>query len=156
MHSRIFQVSTEPIDKADYIKESDYYDHWFTKSIADYVDDDCYRDEDLKWLEDCYENEGIKFGVDSNGEYLIIENKEVYFANSFKRFRKLLDKIKDVTLQDFVEGIHEIYSLKSAYEDKFGFYMELDGWGLITMDSFVRGCPENVKYYIGKSIDYHY
>ena len=48
MHSRIFQVSEKPIDKADYIGESDYWDHWFTNSVADYVSEDCYRDEDLK------------------------------------------------------------------------------------------------------------
>lgn len=34
MHSRIFQVSMEPIKETDYICEADYYDHWFTNKIG--------------------------------------------------------------------------------------------------------------------------
>lgn len=155
MHSRIFQVSTEPIDKADYITESDYYDHWFTHSIADYVNGNCYRDEDLKWLEDCYDEKGIKFGVDDNGEYLIIESKKAYFENSFNKFMETLDKIKNYTIDDFAQGFFEMWILKESYEDKFGFYMDTEDNGLITIDSFVRTYPENVKVYIGGTIDYH-
>jgi hypothetical protein len=149
-------VSTRPIDKADYITESDYYDHWFTHSIADYVNEDCYRDEDLKWLEDCYDEKGIKFGVDNSGEYLIIESKKAYFENSFNKFMETLDKIKNYTIDDFAQGFFEMWILKKSYEDKFGFYMDTEDNELITMDSFVRTYPENVKVYIGGTIDYHY
>lgn len=156
MHSRIFQVSTRPIDKADYITESDYYDHWFTHSIADYVNEDCYRDEDLKWLEDCYDKKGIKFGVDNHGEYLIIESKVKYFDEAYKRFKKLLERISECDITHFIDGINEFWSLKNVYEERFGFYMQTDDDGPITIDSFVRTYPENVKVYIGGTIDYHY
>ena len=156
MHSRIFQVSTRPIDKADYITESDYWDHWFTHSIADYIDGDCYRDEDLKWLEDCYDEKGIKFGVDNNGEYLIIESKVKYFDEAYKRFKKLIKTISECGITHFINGIDEFWDLKNVYEDKFGFYMQTDDDGLMTMDNFIRTYPENVKVYIGGTIDYHY
>lgn len=156
MHSRIFQVSTNPIKKENYTDESEYYDHWFTRSVADYVSSYCFRNEDLKWFEDCYENQGIKFGVDDNGEYLVIQNKQKYFENSFHRFMEAVDKIKNYTINDFANGFNEMDCLKDAYEDKYGFYMEADGYGLITIDSFVRQCSENIKYYIGAIIDYHY
>lgn len=156
MHSRIFQLSTNPIKKEDYTDESEYYDHWFTKSVADYVIDSDYRDEDLKWLEDCYENQGIEFGKDDNGEYLIIKSKHKYFENSFTKFMETINKIKNYTIDDFINGFFEMWHLKNAYEDKYGFYTDVEDYGLITMDEFVRKFSENVKFYIGGTLDYHY
>ena len=136
MHSRIFQVSEKPIDKADYIEESNYWDHWFIGSVADYVNDNCDRNDDIQWLADCAK--GYSVGRDKNGEYLIIENKEKYFEDAFRQFKATLDVLKDCTLQDFTKDIFEMYGLKNAYEEKF-----------------IRNFPENVKYYIGGTIDYH-
>ena len=154
MHSRIFQVSMEPIDKDDYIEESNYYDHWFTNSVADYVSDSEYRDEDLKWIEDCYDTRGIKFGVDNNGEYLIVEDKRKYFENSFNKFMKAISKIQNCTIDDFANGISEMWQLKDSYEEKFGFYVDADG-ELMTFDYFMRNCAVNEKYYLGGTVDYH-
>lgn len=153
MHSRIFQVSLEPIDKWDYIEESDYWDHWFTREIADYVDDDTNREEDIKWLISCCD--GLILHKDDKGEYFIVKNKEAYFAKKFERFTQTIDKIKDYTLKDFTEGFFEMWGLKDAYEDKFGFYVDADG-EVMNFDSFVRACAKDEKYYIGGTIDYHW
>lgn len=152
MHSRIFQVSLEPIDKSCYIGESDYWDHWFLNSVADYVSEDCDRNEDIEWLRDCVE--GITFGCDDNGEYFIINSREEYFRRSFEKFKTTLDKIKNCDLEDFSKGIHEMWALKDAYNKKFGFYVDADG-ELMSFDSFVRLCATEEKYYIGNSLDYH-
>lgn len=152
MHSRIFQISKQPIKEEDYIDESNYYDHWFTNSIADYVSDNCNRNEDIKWLKDA--SKGIIFGNDENGGYFIIESKEEYFEDAFKKFKELLGKVADCTIQDFVNGIHEMWLLKTFYEEKFGFYVDLDG-ELLSFDSFIRYCAIEEKYYIGGTIDYH-
>lgn len=154
MHSRIFQVSTEPIDKSDYITESSFWGHWFIGSIADYISENCYRDEDLKWFEDCSEQKGIEFGVDENGEYFIVLNKQKYFENSFHKFMTTIDKIKNYTIDDFVNGFNEMWHLKNAYEDKYGFYIDADG-ELMTFDNFIRDCAMEEKFYIGGTIDYH-
>ena len=155
MHSRIFQVSMEPFDECDYIEESNYYDHWFTNSIADYVSDSFSRSEDLKWLEDCYDTKGIEFGVDDNGEYLVIKSKQKYFKDNFEGFIDILNKIKERTLDDFMYGIPELYTLNALHEDKYGFYIDANG-ELMTLDSFIRLCTTEEKYYIGGTIDYHY
>lgn len=154
MHSRIFQVSMEPIPKEDYIGESFYYDHWFTSEIADYVNGDTDRDNDIEWLQGF--SESFAFGTDDGGEYFIVKDKVKYFEPNFKRFMEAVNTIKDYTLEDFIGGFYgAMYQLKDAYEDKFGFYINADG-ETMTLDSFVRGCATGEKYYIGATIDYHF
>ena len=154
MHSRIFQVSLNPINKEDYIEESNYYDHWFTNEIADYVDGDTDRDADIEWLKNAPDG-SMTFENDENGEYFIVNSRAAYFQKAFETFKTALDKIKDVTIDDFAEGINGMWALKNAYEDKFGFYVDADG-ELMTMDSFVRRCAVGEKYYIGGTMDYHW
>lgn len=154
MHSRIFQVGLEPISKENYIEESNYYDHWFTTTFADYVSDDCDRKEDIKWLQDCYGTKGIEFGTDDNGEYFIVKSKQTYFEDSFKEFTKLVHEITEYTLDDFAHGMYEVGLLRRAYEDKYSFYVDEDE-ELMTFDSFVRLCEMEEKYYIGGTVDYH-
>lgn len=118
MHSRIFQVSLNPIDREDYIGESNYWDHWFTREWADYVSENCNRDDDIEWLKDCYVVNGLVFGVDDNGEYFIVKSKQECFEKKFHKFMKILDTIKQCTLDDFAGGFHEMWQLKNAYEEK--------------------------------------
>ena len=152
MHSRIFQVSKKPIKEYEYLSESDYWEHWFLNSVADYVVDSDDRDEDIKWLKDYAK--GYIVDHDENGDYFVIISKAEYFENSFKNFTELLDKIKNCTIENFVAGIHEMWGLKNAYEETFGFYVDMNG-ELLSFDSFVRHCTEGEKYYIGGTLDYH-
>lgn len=158
MHSRIYQIGTKPIHKDDYIGEFNYYDHWFTNSVADYVNGDTDRENDIDWLKSCYKEQGLSFGIDEGGEYFIIEDKSKYFAKSFEEFQKALKELSEITIDDFLTtkyGI-QMYNLKSAYDDEFGFYVDGDGIGLETFDTFVRYAEVDTKYYIGATIDYHY
>ena len=154
MHSRIFQASLKPIDKIEYIEESNYWDHWFVGSVADYVTESDDRDEDIQWLKDCHSHHGLEFGKDDNGEFFIVKDKCAYFERSFDVFKETLDKIKDCTLEDFAQGFHEMWQLKNAYEDKFDFYIDADG-ELLSLDSFIRLCATEEKYYIGGTLDFH-
>lgn len=151
MHSRIFQVSAKPIDKCDYIEESNYWDHWFLNRVADYVVDSDDRNEDIEWLS-CVR--GITVGKDENGEYCVVDSKEEYFKMTFEVFKTTLDVIKDCTLEEFAKGISEMWKLQNAYEDEFGFYVDVNG-DLMPFDSFVRRCTTGEKYYIGGTLDYH-
>lgn len=152
MHSRIFQVSLDPIATEDYIEESLYWDHWFVNEIADYITDSD-RSEDIKWLKGCYD--GLTFGKDNNGDYFIVESKEQYFQPKFKRFKNEVDSIKSCTLGEFTKEIGAVWELKNAYEDRFGFYVDLNG-ELFNFDTFIRICVPQGKYYIGGTIDYHF
>ena len=157
MHSRIYQISTKPIHKDDYIDESNYYDHWFLHSVADYVNDDTDRTDDIKWFKECYEKDGLSFGTDENGEYFIVEDKVKFFEPNFKRFQNALQGLSTVTLDDFITGKcgYQLYDLKSAYDEKFGFYVDGEEFYLQTLGGFVRYAEVGTKYYIGATIDYH-
>ena len=160
MHSRIFQISKTPIDREDYIEEYKYYDHWFTGSVADYVDDDTDRNDDVEWLQSCYGNKGLSFGQDDNGEYFVIEDKAKYFEANFEKFQKELKELSEKTFDDFMggEGNMSLYRLKESYDDEFGFYIDdrNEYHGLITFDRFMRYTTVGEKYYIGATIDYHF
>ena len=160
MHSRIYQISKTPIDRDDYIEEDKYYDHWFTSSVADYVNGDTNRDDDIEWLQNCYGNKGLSFGHDDNGEYFIVEDKVKYFETNFKEFQKELEELSKKTLDDFMGGESNmsLYRLKSSYDDEFGFYIDdsFEYHGVVTFDRFMRSATEDTKYYIGATIDYHF
>ena len=154
MHSRIFQVSMTPIKEIDYATEADYnYEHWFCREIADYVVASDDRNADIEWLKNS--TKGLIFDEDKYGNYFIVKSKEDYFESKFESFKSILDKIKKCTIEDFANGIFDIYSLNKAYDYKFGFYVDADG-EVMTFDSFVRNCAINDKYYIGSSLNYHY
>ena len=157
MHSRIYQISKTPIDKCDYIEEDNYYDHWFTNSIADYVNGNTDRDDAIQWFKDCYDNRGVSFGTDDNGEYFIIEDKSKYFEANYDTFSKALNELSELKFDDFISGKMglSLYRLKEAYNDKFGFYVDGENCGLETFDEFMRLAEIGIKYYIGATIDYH-
>jgi len=161
MHSRIFQISTEPIEKEDYIEESTFYDTTFVGEVADYVNENTDRNDDIEWLKCCYENvEGI---IIDNGTITITDKKK-YFEKKFEKFKEQLNKLEtETTLEAFAKAdrtyydfSYTLWELKCAAEgDKFGFYVYDTQDGLYRFDDFVRYYDENVPYYIGATIDYH-
>lgn len=153
MHSRIYQVNTKPIESYEYIDKSDYYDHWFTNQIADYVNGDTDREDDIEWLKSCAK--GYDVDKDENGYYLIVHSKEEYFTDAFRKFKEALAKIGEPTIEDFIKGI-DLWYLNDADEDKYGFYVEWYGHELMPLDRFIRRCVVDQKYYLGGTIDYHY
>lgn len=154
MHSRIFQVSTNPINKIDYIDESHYWDHWFLNEVADYVDNSADRDDDIEWLMEY--GKGIIISEDEHGKFLIVTDKEKYFKNAFENFQEAINKVSKYTIDDFIQGSsYEIWLIKDSYEDRFGFYIDYDN-GLMPLDKFVRLSTINKKYYIGGTVDYHF
>ena len=154
MHSRIFQISKEPIEKRNYITESDYYDHWFLDRIADYIDDYCDRDASIGWLCDCAK--GYEINKDNTGGYcFIVHSKEEYFKDKYDVFMSELKKIGMPTIDQFANGI-DLWRFQDAYNDQFGFYVQTNSDDLMTFDEFVRHCNENDCWYIGGVLDYHF
>lgn len=153
MHSRIIQVSPEPVERDEYIRESSYWDHWFTREIADYVAISD-RDKDIEWLS-TNGYKGIVFDKDECGEFFIIKDKEEFFAKRFEKFKEELAKVNEITLYEFAHG-KGIWWLESTYEEKYGFYIhDTDCDYLTTLDEFIRTSDTDVKYYIGGTMDYH-
>jgi hypothetical protein len=158
MHSRIYQISKQPIDKSDYIEESNYYDHWFTNQIADYVNGDTVRENDIDWLMACIKDKGISFSLFGDEIHFIVEDKIKYFESKFEAFKNAIKELSVISIEQFISGECglSMYHLKEAYDDRFGFYVDGDETDLVTFDDFVRQAEVGVKYYIGATIDYHF
>ena len=152
MHNRIIQVSKMPIDKEDYICARDYEDHWFTKSIADYVFDDCDREKDIEWLA----SDGLSIERFDGPEVLIVRDKHKFFDAAYAQFREAINKAQTMTLDDFCSfGTSYIpFMVKDAYEDKYGFYID-NGDELMSLYDWIRYVEQNTPYYTGGTVDYH-
>lgn len=149
MHSRIFQLSSQPINEDDYITEDLFYDG-FVGSIADYVSSDTDRESDIEWFISFLEKYGVK--REGNAAYFPKGFKEIYFE---KRLKELKEKVSNMTLHDFCDSF-EAYSLCALIEDRYGFYIYTDSHGLMTLDDFVRNLENEDKFYFGATIDYHF
>ena len=152
MHSRIFQMDIEPINKEDHIDESTFYEDTFIGSIADYVDEDTNRDEDIQWLVDCYEKYGMEYNKEEGYVVFKEDFKENYFRERFKLFKEAVDEL---TFEDFAYDMRaNLYKVRSLMEDRFSFYVYfIDYW--MTFDRFVRQLEKGKKYYLGATINYH-
>lgn len=164
MHSRIFQLSHEPLTKDEYIDENTFYDgyEYFLGPVADYISDDTQRDEDIDWLNEVLfnsMNDVDLFEINKELGYIVFKKgfKESYFEASFNKLKELVAKLE---LSDFIKHSNSRfnpYILENLIEDKFGFYIYLDCYGgfLNTLDDFLRGAELDTKYYFGATLDYH-
>jgi len=150
MHSRIIQLSEEPLHKDDFITESDFYES-FVGSVDDYVADidDSEREEDIKWLMSCLEPYGVK--LDKEEESIVFPKgfKQRYFEERFKKFK---ETVNGMTLNDFCDSI-KAWQLSQIIEKKFDFYIYVSYPQ--PLDDFIRDLEEEKKYFIGGIVDYH-
>ena len=161
MHSRIFQLERSKGDIDDYtIEEYDFAcdckHEWFIGQVADYVDEDTDRNDDIEWFLGCMEECNRFFTINRTGTEVesitFLPNfKRMYF---FERFNKLQQTVDEMNLDDFIDSI-AVYRLEQLVEKKFGFYICCED-NLQTMDDFVRNLPNTeITYYFGTTIDYH-
>ena len=161
MHSRVFEISRIPIEKESRLDAYELPD-WFCSGIADYVDNihESYREDDLKWF-------AGRFGENCqrDGDQVSFNDqvKMEYFRGEYEKFRAAAAILVSSTLEEFCGNAPKtdidrtVYRLKSAYEDKFGFYVyDRDDEELITMDAWVRRSDLTVPYFIGGIVDYHW
>lgn len=170
MHSRIFHLEKNRNSFEDYElnEESFYYEggcEWFLHDIADYIDVETDREDDINWFVNCYKkhSECPDFfrTIEEDGKIVGIIFyplfKTVYFRDRYSEFKR---KTQELTFDQFSDEIDygiELYRIKMLIEDKFGFYVYMTDYGLITMDQFVRLLDSNepTTWYFGNTIDYH-
>ena len=46
-------------------------------------------------------------------------------------------------------------ALNTAYDDRYGFYVDCDDTGLVTLNQFLRQAKPEIRYYFGGTVDYH-
>lgn len=158
MHDRIIQISEKKGTKK--ICSGAYYDHWFTREIADYVDDidDEYIPDELTFLG---KRDGLR--VDADARTITVESREAYFAAGYERVKKAAAVLANVSLADFAVGNSDVWSavmeIRNGYDDRFSYYVADGGddCGLVTMDDWIRGYAEIGKqYHIINVLDYHW
>lgn len=158
-------METRPIEDIGKIEPSNYYmDHWFLYSIADYVDDDCDPDDTIETLMQMFTvaDAGlIETFKDEDGEGVIFKEGFVraYMEREYKAFEQALRDLRaKATVDAFCQnklGL-EMCQLRETYDDKFGFYIQNEDEGLVTLTSFVRSIKSDTKYYFGGTVDYHF
>ena len=164
MHSRIFQIESSPIGEDSRIDENYYIgDHWFTYSIADYVAEDENRTESIEWLKAALAagGERIEYFSDKNGEGFILRDgfHEAYFTSEFRVFStQLQELIEKSSPEAYADGSLQgpMCLLNEAYDDEYGFYIDCEQTGLVTLNHFLRDAKINTRYYFGGTVDYHY
>ena len=158
MHSRIFQVSEKPVE--DYIDEDRYFDN-FVGELADYVSKIPFKSKDyyndLDWIIEA--TKGIE--VDKKKGTIKIVDKKEYFEKKHEDFLTILEELKDVPLEDFINNRHfrwKVDDLESTFEDKHSFYIDDNDeyGGLMPLDTWVREAEEGKEYFIGSILDYHF
>lgn len=161
MHSRVFEISTTPIDAKDQFNTSQLPE-WFFHTIADSGDDvpDAEREGSLDWFvrrfgDNCH-RDGDKVSFEP-------QMKTDYFKKSHEAFLSAASTLTKCSLDEFSgvapqsEFFRALFTLKSSFENQYSFYVynkEIDE--LITMDQWVRNADLTQSYYIGGIIDYHW
>jgi len=160
MHRTIYQIMSAPISKNEHICESDFFDHWFTKSIADYISEDVNQDALIASFRERLEKLGsCKFDEENTSFTLYAGFHESYFKHKYEKFKKQVESFEKITFQEFCHDNSRIDSLlsnlQSAFSESFEDYVSSDEFEPITMDEFLRTAEIGTPYFIGGVLDYH-
>lgn len=155
MHSKIFQLERTPLKEEEFVTEEEFYDN-FVGSIADYVDSDIDREEEILYFVNQLKPYGIIFYPEEQSILFKEGFKEKYFLEKFNKLKQLTSEL---TLKEFagIETFDELklWRIKQLIEDKFGIYIYTKNYWT-PLDAFLREMEEGEKYYFGSVIDYHY
>ena len=160
MHSRIFQISTEPIDKENYLNEDTLQqgDNSFYDYCAD-IDDES-RKEDIAYLVNSALPKGMfellsEDTMRYNGG--IEQWKEEYVAN----IRKKAEELTVVNMWQWSTTYYFRQAIQNPLNTDYHFYLDGDGCQSFAEQSFafmqfVSNFDPGTIFYIGGVIDYHF
>lgn len=159
-HSRIFQVSIQPIEADDYATSSDFYEN--SDSFAEYIGDEQEGDdrkEDIRYLADELKD---LFTLDEDGETLTYKGEVAMMAFKQAWSDRLQEEAANVTAENVLEW-EPRYDVRRTCEEthlrtSYRFY--IDGW-----IDYAGSCDDLIEYvaeemkegdklYIGAVIDY--
>ena len=142
MHSRIIELSKDPILKHERMCESSVPD-WFYHSIADYTDADTDRDHDIKWFLDAVARV-VDVAEDGKSFTFKPKAKQKYFERQYHAFLDKACELTGISLDAFVgEAKYDIgmamYKLNEHYQDKFSLY--------VYFNDELRGAPSIMELF---------
>lgn len=156
MHSRIFQLEKEKVEKDEMleawnIEEGDD----FIGPVSDYVDDipmESWDKEIAVFGTAMYTDKGVVFDPKEKSIVFSEEFIESYFQDKYDEFKTIT---KILTQEDFRNYSGNLYRAGKAIDNIFGYYFYTNG-DLRSMDSFLRNISPGKKFYFGSVLDYHY
>lgn len=120
MHSRIIELSKEPVLKQERISEASIPE-WFCNTIADYTDANTDRDHDIKWF---LSRVGNYVDVAEDGQSFTFrpKAKQMHFERSYHTFLDKVCELTGISLGAFVgETKYDIgmamYKLNDCFND---------------------------------------
>ena len=172
MHCRIFKLQDKFDEVFTPICEEDYYEG-FVGSIADYVqtiDEDEWFDE-YTFMGGLYHfADGGKEIKDENGDDHHLYTVTIYRAELVEYLKAMKDKftsrVREIEM-DAPDAEHEVaqffdYPMKAMMEDRFGNYIEWDGWQteqrffVAILQWMMREGKAEVTLRLEGVLDYHY
>ena len=160
-HSRIIQLSVKPFENEDYFITEDSFvrehDGWSPIfSVADYVNDDIDREEDIEWFVSTLGDTGFAYNKEEQSIVFDETFKAAYFAADLQKFLELAKEIEDNNSLFYEDGT-TVWRVKQALEETFGFYVYDDGEYEKKMARWLReDMQPGQKYYFGGVVDYHF
>lgn len=159
MHSRIYQITTDPVPADEYLSEGYFYEHWFVGSIADYVAGGLKRESEIDSFKELLVKRTVAVFHGDDCFSILPHGKEAYFRYAYADFNDAVKKAASISLEDFAgngECSSLVYRIKNSFCDKFGPYVSSDEFDTIPLDDFIRDAELGKRYYIGGILDYHW
>jgi hypothetical protein len=162
-HSRIFQVSIQPIEVDDYAVSSDFYEN--SGDFADYIGDEQEGDDrkdDIGHLADTLRD---LFTLDEDGEALTYKGETAMAAFKQAYADCLREEADKVTAENILEWQtrYEVRAISKETHLRTDYRFKIEDWNGDFADtpaeliSYVADkMKEGEKLYIGAVIDYHY
>lgn len=162
MHSRIFQVSKEPIAPEELMSKHSIPEY-FTSGIADYAAEVDDLDGELAYFIES-EQGILEAGTEPHTFRLAQQGRENYFRDKFKQFQELCAQMMSASLEDFIgreprpwdqRFSYLMYQLNDAYCDRYGYYI-FENDELMPYCDWMREADAEAVYYLGAVLDYHF
>lgn len=162
MHSRIFQVSIQPIEVDDYAVSSDFYDN--SGDFADYIGDEQEggdRKEDIGHLADMLKD---LFTLDEDGETLTYKGETAMMAFKQTWADRLHEESAKVTAENILDWYSRYKVCATSKETHLhtDYRFKIENWNGDFADTPAElisyaadKMKEGDKLYIGAVIDYH-
>lgn len=161
-HSRIFQVSIQPIEVDGYATSSDFYEN--SGDFADYIGDEQEGDDRKEDIGDLADTLRDLFTLDEDGETLTYKGETAMAAFKQAWADRLREEAAKVTAENILEWMPR-YDVRRTCEEthlrtSYRFY--IDGWNdcADSCDDLIEYVADKMKegdkLYIGAVIDYHY
>ena len=153
-HSRIIEVSTDPLDRSKWAVADDFIKNGFVGFVADYTSDlnEAERLDSIACFGECIKD---AYGIVQEGSYHKLiplpQGKVKYFTN---RLDALVTLVNNISIEEFCQS-HAVWQIEELLRQKQSFYVCENG-EYQTLDTFIRDCCyEGEEYYICAVIDYH-